>query len=204
MTHQKALNLVLDYLSKYQGTKSSSAIAQLMLEEVPDLRSKYNIQTLGLLIYEQMNDQQDEALAQETIPCKVENEEDKYEIVDDEYIWESKKAGTIKIKIEDADRMFYEYSSYGLDMTQEQVRNKHGLSIPAWNSIKSTLWLYKKSNIFSPYTAANTDAGRMKEMIQDKLDMKHNDKKRLIEEEYRNHTLKIYKKVIKENLPLRI
>ena len=181
---------------KFKGTGlSSSKIASKLLEDNSDVTE--TLQHLSLMIYEIMSKEVDPKTPGEK-PIEIAHESgEKYQVVDDHYIWDSKKAGTIKISVADADKMFYEYSVLGLDLSQEQVRRTHNFSIPQWNSIKNTLWLYKKSNIFSPYTTDNTDVTKLQEMIASKFEMKYNDKNRLIEDEYRKHTLKEYKNVIK-------
>jgi predicted phosphodiesterase len=191
-------NLTEDYASKYKGRGlSSTQITQELFKDHPEITETF--QHVTLMIYECLSREVDPKTPGEK-PIEIAKEAgDKYEVVDDHYIWSSKKAGNIKISVEDADKMFYEYSRLGLDLSQEQVRQKHNFSIPQWNSIKNTLWLYKQSNIFSPYTAENTQLTDLQEMISSKFDMKFNDKNRLIEDEYRKHTLKEYKKVVKNS-----
>lgn len=196
MNIEQIKQLTEDYALKFKSSgMTSSQIATKLLEEQQDVTE--TLQHLSLMIYEVMSKQTDPKSPGEKSIEVAKEAGEKYEVIDDHYIWESKRAGTIKISVADADKMFYEYSSMGLDLSQEQVRRTHNFSIPQWNSIKNTLWLYKKSNIFSPYTADNTEMSKLQEMISSKFDMKFNDKNRLIEDEYRKHTLKEYKNVIK-------
>jgi len=193
------LNVIKTYTEKYLNSgMSSTELAKLILSENPGMEIK--LQTLSLMIYELMSEQRDhKSPSEKTIDIDDTHTGEKYQIVDDHYIWDSKKAGKIKISIEDADKLFFEYSVFGLDLSQEQVRRKHGFSIPQWNTIKATLWLYKKSNIFSPYTADKTPTENLQTMMQEKLQMKYNDKNRMIEDEARKHTIKEYKKVIRDS-----
>jgi hypothetical protein len=106
--------------------------------------------------------------------------------------------GDMKLTIEMVDELFYEYSRYGLDMSQIEIRNKHNLEIWQWHAIKSTFWLYKDSNIFSPYTEQNTDKNKLPDMIRAKMNMKFDDKRKIILDEYTEAVTKDYNRVIKQ------
>jgi len=125
------------------------------------------------------------------------NKGERYRVHNGIYFWKS-RGGPIKLSVDEADELFYEFSKHGLDMTQMSIRNKHSISIQEWHSIKSTLWLYKDSNIFSPWTVDNTLPEDLENLIASKMDMKFADKKRLVESEYHKVTLRNYNKVIKE------
>jgi len=122
---------------------------------------------------------------------------ERYTVYDDAYHWKTKKLGPMVIPVELADRLFYEFSRHGLNMSQIALRQKHNISIQEWHSIKGTLWLYKDSNIFSPFTMEHTPDAELQDMIRQKMEMKFNDKNRLVEVEYDNALRKQYKKVIK-------
>lgn len=199
--------LMTSYSEKYKSTgKSATQIAEQLLEDYPEIKKDHSLQHIALMIYENLSEEIDPMAAGEKNPTLDDNGheldfssgKDKYEIVDDHYVWNTKRAGTIKLSIKQANQLFSEYSVYGLNMSQEEVRRKHGFTIPEWNSIKSTLWLYKKSHIFSPYTADNTPQNELQEMMTDALEKKYTDQNGLIEDEYRKYTLKQYKKIIKK------
>jgi len=118
-------------------------------------------------------------------------------IDDDSYVIKSKK-GTVVLTIEEADRIFYEYSKHGLGWSQESVRNKHDISIWNWHALKRALWLYKDSNIFSPYTVDITPPDELRDLIASKLEFKEHDKKRMVEEEHDKILKRSYNKAIDE------
>lgn len=177
--------------------KTSTEIAKEIIEE-NDSDEMPSLQSIASMVFKIKNDQKSPDEPDEKIPVKVDGET-KYDVIDNKYVWSSKRAGDISLSVDEANEIFYEYSQFGLDMSQEQVRNTHHFSIPQWNSIKCVLWLYKKSNIFSPYTVDHTENTELHQLISDKLKMKEHDMHRLIEEEYKNHTIKAYKKVIKKD-----
>ena len=124
--------------------------------------------------------------------------EEKFRVIDGSYMWKASK-GEISMPVELIDQMFYEYSRHGLDMTQNAVRRKHSLQIWEWHTIKGTLQMYKDSNIISPWTEDNTPKEKLDELISSRIQMKLQDRQRLIEKEYESQTLKEYKTVIKKD-----
>lgn len=128
-----------------------------------------------------------------------EEQGERYHVAGGSYHWDSRKLGKRSIPVDLADQIFYEFSRHGLDLSQVAIRNKHGISIPEWHSMKSALWLYKDSNIFSPYTMENTPNDGIEAMIKEKMQMKFTDKQRLVEKEYERQTLNAYKKVIEKD-----
>ena len=124
--------------------------------------------------------------------------EDRYMVVDGTYRWKCGR-GPITLPVELADQMFYEYSRHGLDMSQSQMRQKHGLKIWEWNSIKNTLFLYKDANIMSPHTEDTTPKSKLGKMIDERMDLKLKDKQRLIETAYNKETVKRYKQAIEKD-----
>jgi predicted phosphodiesterase len=197
MEFNKLVSIIGKYVSDNRGNDMSSTdIAELIIKDNKDISE--SLQYISLMVYEEMSKEDDPALSSDKVIEFRENSETRYSVIDDHYVWESRKAGSMCISVTDADRIFYEYSRFGLNMDQEEVRNKHGLSIPQWNSLKSTLFLYKSSNIFSQHTCDNTRVEDLQAMISDKMDMKFNDKNRVLEHEYRKHTIKEYKKVIRK------
>lgn len=120
----------------------------------------------------------------ELVEIDTESEDlERWEVVEGNYIINAKK-GDIKLTVEQVDQLFYEYSKKGLNLTQEAVRRKHNIKIWEWHALKRALWLYKDSDIFSPWTFDNTKPGDLKDMIADRLEFKENDKRRLVEEEH--------------------
>lgn len=123
------------------------------------------------------------------------NEEGKYDVVDGFYVWKSKR-GVIKISVQEADKMFQDYSEKGMNLTQSQMRRKYELEPYEWHSIKNTLLLYKQSHIFSPYTVENTDEAELKIMMENKIRELYKNQGAVIEDAYRKATYKEYRKAI--------
>ena len=65
-----------------------------------------------------------------------------YKVVNNAYVWKAEK-GIINIPVSQIDRLFWEYSAHGLDLTALEVRTEHNLKPWEWNTIKSRLSLYK-------------------------------------------------------------
>lgn len=116
--------------------------------------------------------------------------------VDDKtgYTFRTKK-GPFTLSIDKADEVFYQYSEHGLNMTGTQIINKHGFEIWQWLSLKNSIGLYKKSNIFSPWTVDHTPKDKLEEKIQEKLGFALSDKLN-IENQYQKAVHKKWKKEI--------
>ena len=125
-------------------------------------------------------------------------EAEKYRVENGSYRWKAAH-GQMAVSVEEADRMFYEYSRHGLDLSQSQMRQRHGLKIWEWHAIKNTLFLYKDANIMSPWTEENTPKEDLQRVIDERMEMKLNDKQRLIESSYNRETINRYKKVIEKD-----
>ena len=173
------------YSKKHPSITSPTKLARIIIEEEDlDLTVDHFRKRVGELIQ----------------PISIEEDErggERYRVHNGNYYWKG-KTGHMKLSVDEADELFYEFSKHGLDMTQMSIRNKHNLSIREWHSIKGTLWLYKDSNIFSPWTVENTPPEELQELIESKMEMKFADKQRLVESEYKKATLRTYNKVIKE------
>ena len=124
--------------------------------------------------------------------------QEKWKVTDGKYEWKA-SFGNMSIPVEEADAMFYEYSRHGLDLSQAQMRGRHDLKIWEWHSVKRALFMYKDSNIFSPWTEDNTPKDKLQQVINDKMDEKMKDKQRLVESSYQKETLKRYKQVIEKD-----
>lgn len=122
--------------------------------------------------------------------------EQKYEVVDNHYVWETSK-GKIHLSVEFIDNLFYEYSEHGLNFSQTEIINKYNLQVWEWTSIKNTLWLFKKSNIFSPYTVEHTPKDELEQMIREKMDKLFKNIGYQVEQQYNKALLKKYKQTIK-------
>lgn len=110
------------------------------------------------------------------------------------YTFKTKK-GPFTVSIEKADEIFYQYSEHGLNMTGTQIINKHGFEVWQWLSLKNSIGLYKKSNIFSPWTVEHTPKDQLEQKIQEKLNYALSDKLN-IENQYQKAVHKKWKKDI--------
>lgn len=72
-----------------------------------------------------------------------------------------------RLPVEMVDKMFKDYSEYGNNKSEEQMIQDYELLPEVWNMIKSRLRLYKKSHVFSPYTAENSSEEELDDLIVD-------------------------------------
>jgi len=177
--------LITNYVQENPDIKSPTKLARIIIE-------KEN------LVFSVDSFRKKVGMFMTPINIQSSNKGERYQVSNGMYHWKS-KGGPMKLSVDQADELFYEFSKHGLNMTQMSIRNKHNLSIREWHSLKSTLWLYKESNIFSPWTVDNTHPNELQQLVESKMNMKFMDKKRLVEDEYQKVTLKNYNKVIKEN-----
>jgi hypothetical protein len=88
------------------------------------------------------------------------------------------KQGDVQVSIEMADRLMYEYSEHGLNMTQVEIINKYRFTPVQFHAIKSALGMYKKANIFCQFTMDNLPkeeiAERTEKLISNALDDRNN------------------------------
>lgn len=131
------------------------------------------------------------------IDILIEEERCKWEVADGVYYWKAAK-GTIKMSVDQIDQLFYEYSEHGKNLTQTQIINKHNLKVWEWNSIKNTLLLYKKSNIFSPHTVDTTPPEQLHQMITEKINKMFSNVGEQVETIYNKELNKAYKKAVLE------
>lgn len=189
-----------EFVLSHRNMTSCKDVAELYLKEHPEC--KISLQCITRLVYTEMNAaEENPSRPKDDIRVKLVDKDsvDTYVVDGDKYQWTSTKLGNMELPVKFADDIFYEYSKHGLNMSQDEVRRKHRLSIQAWNSIKSTLGLYKSSNIYSPYTVESCTEEELSDKIKAKLEMKGNDEYRIIEREYTNQTIKEYKKTIKKS-----
>jgi len=82
------------------------------------------------------------------------NSKEKYQIINDEFyiLYHSKLKKEYKIKIKTVDEIFKDYSNHWNNLNWQEILEKYKLKPEVFNLIKSKLWLYKTSNVISPYT----------------------------------------------------
>lgn len=191
--YPKINEVIARYLKDNPGVQAKP-LARIILEKESTI--SYHPEHLSFMIRKYKVDNN----LVDTIPIQEDEKGgERYNVVNHSYRWKTKKLGEMNIPVELADELFYEYSRHGLDMSQVAIRNKHDISIQEWHSIKGTLWLYKDSHIFSPYTLDSTPDEEMEAMVDSKMQMKFQDKTRIVEKAYEKETLKAYKKAIRND-----
>ena len=183
-------------ISQYAGAdpnETSRNVALHMLKDEPNL--SYHAGYLAHLVKEWRRRNGIEKKIEIT---PVNSGQEKWKVIDGAYEWKA-NFGPMRIPVEVADQMFYEYSRHGLDLSQSQMRARHDLKIWEWHSVKRALFMYKDSNIFSPHTEDTTPKNQLQQVIDDKMSEKMRDKQRLVENSYNKETIKQYKKVIEKD-----
>lgn len=104
-------------------------------------------------------------------------------VKDNMYVWASKDK-KYNLPIDVADKMFYDFSRYGANLTALEVRIKHNVSLPQWHSLKGRLQLYKESDIFSPETRNGLTDSEYRELVASKIRERDLFKKRAVIDEY--------------------
>lgn len=124
-------------------------------------------------------------------------QDEKYDVIGGNYVWNTAR-GEINLPVSFVDQLFYEYSEYGLNLSQTEIINKHNLKVWQWHSIKRMLELFKKSNIFSPHTVDSTPPLEIEQMIKEKMDALMGNVGYQVEQQYDKALRKKYKAVIKD------
>jgi|GEM_PF-2328545 len=139
--------------------------------------------------------------SQNNIKSIVENDEPKF-IVDkqDNVSWKYRH-GTIELKLEHLDDIFYRYSRHGLNMSQVKVQNQYGFTAIQWQSLKRTFDLVKDSDVFSPYSISLVSEKDACDMISNKIAEKYSPKnmRAVIEYEDDKQKRKAFDYAIKKN-----
>jgi len=114
-------------------------------------------------------------------------------VVNNMYAWDSKGV-SYNLPIDVADKLFYDYSVYGNNMTSLEVRIRHNISPAQWYSLKGRLQLYKVSDIFSPETRNTLTDSEYRELVASKIRERDLFKKRAVVDEYNKFHLAEAKK----------
>jgi len=96
-----------------------------------------------------------------------------YEVVNDNYVF-IQDGKSYTIPVEEVDRMFYDFSRHGGNLSWETMLQKYELKPQVWHMVKNRLRLYKDSNVISPYTAENTPEEKLDEIIEE-ASIRHRD-----------------------------
>lgn len=88
------------------------------------------------------------------------------------------KQGPFIVSIEMADRLMYEYSEHGLNLTQVEIINKYRFTPVQFHALKNALGMYKKANIFCQFTMDSLPkeeiAERTEKLISEALEDRNN------------------------------
>lgn len=189
MNKLRIVDVVRDYLNKKDNKKyTTGELTELITQSYPD----FNKESVRRTIRQVANGSDDDKI-KITSNKKIKS----YFVSDGRYYFETPH-GKFDLSVESIDKLFYEYSEHGLNYTQNQIIRKYNFEIWQWNAIKSQLWLFKKSHIFSPYTVENTPKEELGIMIEDKMESLFDDVGYQVEKKYHDTLNKRYLSVIKE------
>ena len=91
-----------------------------------------------------------------------------YEVSGNRYIvW------PFSFSIDEIDWLFADYSSYGNNLSQQQIMHKYKFKPEAWDAIKRAFRLNKYSHIVSPFTADNTSEDELDERVNEAIEAHH-------------------------------
>ena len=132
------------------------------------------------------------------VSALVEEKDLPFRVNGNEVSWDYKR-GVIEMTVDTLDEIFYQYSKHGLNMSQVQVQNKHGLNALQWQSFKRTFDLVKDSDVFSPYSLSLVSEKEACDMIASKIADKYSPKnmRMVVEYEDRKQTKKAYERAVK-------
>lgn len=192
------------YIKEYPND-SNAALAEKILTKHPTFGIKQStiakqISTYrsSLLPVEEVPDE--ELQDEEAVTIFFEDEDGpKWTVSAEHYHWKAGR-GEIDLPVAMIDQLFYDYSEYGLNLTQTEVINKYNLKVWQWHSIKRTLELFKKSNIFSPWTVQETPPEQLNAMLKEKMEGLTNNFGYQVVQQYNKAIIKKYKDVVKEEV----
>lgn len=203
MTIQQREAVYAKYIAQFP-TLSNAALAEKILTHYTEDQLGVIKSTIAkqIAIYKRKTTQvePDEALTEEdTIPIFFEDEDGpKWRVNAEHYRWETAR-GDISFPVAMIDQLFYDYSEYGMNITQTEIINKYNLKVWQWHSIKRVLELYKKSNIFSPHTVLNTPPEQLQQLIKDKMEGLTANIGYQVVQQYNKAIIKSYKQSLKED-----
>lgn len=201
MTNQQRNVVYEKYIQKYPG-KSNTLLAEEILTQYPafGITQSTIAKQIGAYKKKVADELPDEELTEEDVVPIFFQEVDgpKWTVSGESYHWDTGR-GAIDLPVAMIDQLFYDYSEYGLNLTQTEVINKYNLKVWQWHSIKRTLELYKKSNIFSPWTVQQTPADQLNTMIQEKMEGLTKNFGYQVVQQYNKAIIKSYKQSLKED-----
>lgn len=82
----------------------------------------------------------------------VGKEKKRYEVVGTDFVVYG-KSKVFKFPVETVDAIFFDFSKFGRNLTEEEVIRKYFPDPEPWHILKRAMRLYKASNVISPHTA---------------------------------------------------
>ena len=131
---------------------TSAAQNNIIIDEVKEC---FDIDIDGDYIYEAARRKRKEDISNDT-----------YEVKDGAYIFIQDDL-RYTLPVEEIDKMFYDFSKHGGNLSWEEMLEKYQLKPNVWYMIKNRLRLYKDSNVISPYTAENTPKHQLDKIVVD-------------------------------------
>lgn len=187
---------IAEYCAKMPGA-AAAEIARAMLREIPDL--DYGMKYVAEAVRAHMiNNKSSVPDADIAFPEETDEKAERWAVREGRYEWKTPH-GPISMPVEEMDQIFYEYSRHGLDLSQSQMRQRHGLKIWQWHAIKTKLLLYKDSNVMSPHTEETTPPDMFAQLVKERIGAKANDRQRVIESAYEKNLVKQYKNVVEKD-----
>ena len=121
------------------------------------------------------------------------DDEPNYAFDGKKYSWKTKDE-QFELPLEVADKLFFEFSVHGLNLSSMDVMMRNNLSPRQWHSSKNRLRLYKHSDIFSPESRASLTDKQYREVAKQKIQELDAYKKKAVVEEYNKYHLQEAKK----------
>jgi predicted phosphodiesterase len=152
--------VIAQYVREAGPKEGHSDIARKL---IADGHSEMTLQTVRKLVSEYRVSADD--------PVEVKTKEEKpakWFVKDDHYHLYYNHA-YINFPVGLVDKMFLDYSDKGKNMSSQELIQKYDLSPEHWYLIKGALRLYKKSDIFSPWTVENTPPQDLEILLEDKM-----------------------------------
>jgi len=180
------VNDVISAFVKASPESSSIGIARDILEDYPQIGF-----TLGTL-RKKVAEYRDGA-----IPDKIEvsiDSEEKYWVKQDIY-YINHPRGVVKMPVKIIDQIFTDYSKFGYNLSGDEIIAKYDIKPHEWLAVKNALYLYKTSDIISPYTKENST----KEDLENLMDLEISKlfrNKGAITKKYKEVVDREYKRVI--------
>jgi len=176
---------------------NSTVLAEKFLIENPDC--DISRQALSTMIFNRINNPSSlfETKEENEIDVNV-TEKERYKFIGNTYVWESKRAGSMKITLDQADAIFKAYSKYGEDLSSTQVRDKFNLTNSQWYSLCYALSLYKKSDIISPERQKITPKEDLPTLYNEMFDEAEKTRREILENESQKYYQKEYIKGLRE------